>query len=49
MKFPNHSFSGADSAYNHLFKSLQDINKIALIKDICIKGNTKPRFDNSIT
>ena len=50
MKIPNSLlFSCADSAYNHLSKILQDtINDIAPIKDICIKGNTKPQFASNI-
>ena len=50
MKIPTSLlFSCADSAYNHLSKILQDtINDIAPIKDICIKGNTKPQFDSNM-
>ena len=50
MKFPNHElFSGAESAYNHLSKILQEtINEIAPIKDILIKGNTRSWFDSNI-
>ena len=50
MKIPNCLlFSCADSAYNHLSKILQDIiNDIAPIKDIRIKGNTKPWLDSNI-
>ena len=50
MKFPNHEmFSGAESAYNHLSKILQEtINEIAPIKDILIKGNARSWFDSNI-
>ena len=50
MKIPCYFlFSCADSAYNHLYKILQDtINDIAPIKDIHIKGNTKPWFDSNM-
>ena len=41
--------SCADSAYNYLSKILQNtINDIAPIKDIRIKGNTKPWFDSNM-
>ena len=50
MKIPNYLlFSCANSAYNHLAKLLQDtINDIVPIKDICIKGNTKPWFGSNM-
>ena len=50
MKIPNYwLFSCADSAYNHLSKILKDtINDMAPIKDICVKGNTKPWFDSNM-
>ena len=50
MKIPNYwLFLCADSAYNHLSKILKDtINDIAPIKDLCVKGNTKPWFDSNI-
>ena len=50
MKTPNYLlFSCADSAYNHLSKILQDtVNDIAPLKDIRIKGNTKPWIDSNV-
>ena len=50
MKIPNYLlFSCADPAYNHLSKILQDtINDIAPMKDIRVKGNTKPWFDSNM-
>ena len=50
MKIPSYFlFLCADSAYNHLYKILQDtINHIAPIKDILIKGNTKPWFNSNM-
>ena len=50
MKTPNYLlFSCADSAYNHLSKILQGtINDIAPLKDISLKGNTKPWFDSNV-
>ena len=50
MKIPNYLlFSCTNSAYNHHSKILQDtINDIAPIKDICIKGNTKPWLDSNM-
>ena len=49
-KLPDYStFESIDEAYSNLTAYLQDIvNKILPIKDIRIKGNTKPWFDNSI-
>ena len=51
MKIPNYLlFSCDDSAYNHLSKIPQDTinDNITLIKDIRIKGNTKPWFDSNM-
>ena len=50
IKIPNYLLlSCADSAYNYLSKILQNtINDIAPIKDIRIKGNTKPWFDSNM-
>ena len=42
-------FSCPNSANNHFSKILQDtIDDIAPIKDINIKGNTKPWFDSNM-
>ena len=49
-ELPNYStFESIDDAYNNLTAALQDIvNDITPVKDIRVKGNTKPWFDNSI-
>ena len=50
MKTPKYLlFSCADLLFNHLSEILQEnINDIALIKYIRIKGNTKPWFDSNM-